>query len=63
MVLVCGLKCSKVIKLIGRVCHGKECLDLMFYHTSFVVSNDLGDFQELVKSLEVNPMELGGVKD
>ena len=52
-----------MIKLIGRVCHGKEFLDLMFYYTSFEVSNDLGDFQELVKSLEVNPMELGGVKD
>ena len=52
-----------MIKLIERVCYEKECLDLMFYHTSFEVSNDLGDFQELVKSLEVNPMELGGVKD
>ena len=26
-------------------------------------SKHLEDFQELVKSLEVNPMELGGVKD
>ena len=30
----------------------------MFYHTNVEVSNDL----KVVKSLEVNPMENGGVK-
>jgi hypothetical protein len=39
------------------------CLDLMFYHTKIEVSNDLENFHEHVKSLDVNPMELGGVKD
>ena len=33
------------------------------FHTNLEISNHLEDFQELVKSLEVNPMKLGGVKD
>ena len=36
-----------------------ECLDLMFNHTQMEVCNDLEDFQELVKSFGVIPMEFG----
>ena len=46
-------------QFIGRTCYGKECLDLMLFHTHLEVPNHLEEF----KSLEVNPMELGGVKD
>ena len=50
-------------QFIGRTCYGKEYLDLMLFHTHLEVPNHLEEFQEHVKSLEVNPMELGGVKD
>ena len=46
------------VQFIGRTCHGKECLDLMLFHTNLEVSNYLKYFQELVKSLEVNPMKV-----
>ena len=34
-------KCSKMVKFIELKNCGKECLDLMFYHTNVEVSNDL----------------------
>ena len=50
-------------KFIERTCYEKECLDLMLFYTNLEVPNHLEEFQDLVKSLEVNPIELGGVKD
>ena len=57
------MKCCKIVKFIGWKRCWKGCLDLMFYHTKIEVFNDLESFYEHVKSLDVNPMELGGVKD
>jgi hypothetical protein len=35
----------------------------MLIHTMLEVPNHMEEFQEVVKSLEVSPMELDGVKD
>lgn len=50
-------------QFIGRTWYGNWCLDLMLIHTFLEVLNHLEEFQEVVKSLEVNPIELDGVKD
>ena len=59
----CELDVCIVDQFIGRARYGNWCLDLMLIHTMLEVSNHMEEFQEVVKSLEVNPMELDGVKD
>ena len=46
------------MKKLWKVAFGFDVI-----HSQKEVPNHLEEFQELVKSLKVNPMELGGVKD
>ena len=58
----CELDVCIVDQFIEGARHGNWCLDLMLIHTMLEVPNHMEEFQEVVKSLEVNPMELDGVK-